>query len=171
MANLRRYLILEKGILQASDQSLVVNGSLVGIGTSIPTKFLDVRSESAFSGLSTFSEIRVGGGASFETGVGKSVIVGNFEFNNGIMTAFTGVVSYFGDGSQLSNLPTSQWVDVDTGIGVSSVYNGGNVGISTLLPQYQLKLVETLNRVLMVLVCSMETYMFPQDHNCYSFCW
>ena len=138
MANFKKVFNFREG-LQASDQSLVVNGSLVGIGTSIPTKFLDVRSESAFSGLSTFSEIRVGGGASFETGVGKSVIVGNFEFNNGIMTAFTGVVSYFGDGSQLSNLPTSQWVDVDTGIGVSSVYNGGNVGISTLLPQYQLQ--------------------------------
>ena len=138
MANFKKVFNFRES-LQASDQSLVVNGSLVGIGTSIPTKFLDVRSESAFSGLITFSEIRVGGGASFETGVGKSVIVGNFEFNNGIMTAFTGVVSYFGDGSQLSNLPTSQWVDVDTGIGVSSVYNGGNVGISTLLPQYQLQ--------------------------------
>ncbi len=108
MANFKKVFNFREG-LQASDQSLVVSGSLVGIGTSIPTKFLDVRSESAFSGLSTFSEIRVGGGASFETGVGKSVIVGNFEFNNGIMTAFTGVVSYFGDGSQLSNLPTSQW--------------------------------------------------------------
>ena len=138
MANFKKVFNFREG-LQASDQSLVVNGSLVGIGTSIPTKFLDVRSESAFSGLSTFSEIRVGGGASFETGVGKSVVIGNFEFNNGIMTAFTGVVSYFGDGSSLSNLPTSQWVDVDTGIGVSSVYNGGNVGISTLLPQYQLQ--------------------------------
>ena len=138
MANFKKVFNFREG-LQASDQSLVVNGSLVGIGTSIPTKFLDVRSESAFSGLSTFSEIRVGGGASFETGIGKSVVIGNFEFNNGIVTSFTGVVSFFGDGSQLSNLPTSQWVDVDTGIGVSSVYNGGNVGISTLVPQYQLQ--------------------------------
>lgn len=138
MANFKKVFNFREGV-QVDDQTFVVNGSLVGIGTSIPTKFLDVRSESAFSGLSTFTEVRVTAGASFETGVGKSVIVGNFEFNNGIMTAFTGVVSYFGDGSQLSNLPTSQWVDVDTGIGVSSVYNGGFVGISTLNPQYQLQ--------------------------------
>lgn len=138
MANFKKVFNFREG-LQASDQSLVVNGSLVGIGTSIPTKFLDVRSEASFSGLSTFAEVRVSGGASFETGVGKSVILGNFSVNDGIITSFTGVVSYFGDGSQLANLPTSQWVDVDTGIGVSSVYNGGNVGISTLIPQYQLQ--------------------------------
>ena len=62
MANFKKVFNFREG-LQASDQSLVVSGSLVGIGTSIPTKFLDVRSESSFSGLSTFSEIRVGGGA------------------------------------------------------------------------------------------------------------
>ena len=138
MANFKKVFNFREGV-QVDDQTFVVNGSLVGIGTSIPTKFLDVRSESAFSGLSTFTEVRVTAGASFETGVGKSVVVGNFEFNQGIVTSFTGVVTYFGDGSQLSDLPTSQWVDVDTGIGVSSVYNGGFVGISTLNPQYQLQ--------------------------------
>ena len=138
MANFKKVFNFREGV-QVDDQTFVVNGSLVGIGTSIPTKFLDVRTESAFSGLSTFTEVRVTAGASFETGVGKSVVVGNFEFNQGIVTSFSGVVTYFGDGSQLSDLPTSQWVDVDTGIGVSSVYNGGFVGISTLNPQYQLQ--------------------------------
>ena len=138
MANFKKVFNFREG-LQASDQSLVVNGSLVGIGTSVPTKSFDVRTEASFSGLSTFAEVRVTAGASFETGVGKSVVVGNFEFNQGIVTSFSGIVTYFGDGSQLSDLPTSQWVDVDTGIGVSSVYNGGNVGIATLIPQYQLQ--------------------------------
>jgi hypothetical protein len=138
MANFKKVFNFREGV-QVDDQTFVVNGSLVGIGTSIPTKFLDVRSEAAFSGLSTFTEVRVTAGASFETGVGKSVVVGNFEFNQGIVTSFSGVVTYFGDGSQLTDLPTSQWVDVDTGIGVSSVYNGGFVGISTLNPQYQLQ--------------------------------
>jgi len=143
MANFKKVFNFREGV-QVDDQTFVVNGSLVGIGTSTPTKFLDVRRDAAFSGLTTFTEVIVTAGASFETGVGKSVVISNFSFTGdsvvgGILTASSGIISYFGDGSQLSNLPTSQWVDVDTGIGVSSVYNGGNVGIATLVPQFQLQ--------------------------------
>jgi len=143
MANFKKVFNFREGV-QVDDQTFVVNGSLVGIGTSVPTKFLDVRRDAAFSGLTTFTEVIVTTGATFETGVGKSVVISNFSFtgdsvSGGILTASSGIISYFGDGSQLANLPTSQWVDVDTGIGVSSIYNGGFVGINTLNPQYQLQ--------------------------------
>jgi hypothetical protein len=143
MANFKKVFNFREGV-QVDDQTFVVNGSLVGIGTSIPGKFFDVRRDASFSGLTTFTEVIVTTGATFETGAGKSVVISNFSFtgdstSGGILTASSGIISYFGDGSQLANLPTSQWVDVDTGIGVSSVYNGGNVGIATLIPQYQLQ--------------------------------
>lgn len=137
MANFKKVFNFREGV-QVDDQTFVVNGSLVGIGTSIPGKFLDVQRDATFSGLTTFTNVIVSAGATFETGI-TSVIVGNFSFNTGFVTAASGVVTYYGDGSQLSDLPTSQWVDVDTGIGVSSVYNGGNVGIATLVPQFQLQ--------------------------------
>lgn len=138
MANYKKVFNFREGV-QVDEQTFVVNGSLVGIGTSIPEKFFDVRRDATFSGLTTFSEVIISAGATLETGIGKSVIIGDFSFTNGILTARSGVVSFFGDGSALANIPTSQWVDVDTGIGVSSIYNGGNVGIGTLLPQFTLQ--------------------------------
>ena len=149
MANFKKVFNFREGV-QVDDQTFVVNGSLVGIGTSIPGKFLDVRKDASFTGLTTFTDIIVTTGATFETGAGKSVVISNFSFtgdstSGGILTASSGIISYFGDGSQLANLPTSQWVDVDTGIGVSSVYNGGNVGIATLIPQFQLQVAANPN--------------------------
>ena len=57
----------------------------------------------------------------------------------GIVTSsepLAGVVTYYGDGAQLLNLPTSQWLDVDPGIGFTSIYAQGNVGIATTMPVY-----------------------------------
>ena len=138
MANFKKVFNFREGV-QVDDQTFVVNGSLVGIGTSVPEKFLDVRRDATFTGLTTFTEVVISAGATFETGI-TSVQIGRFAFNDGIVSAATGVVTFLGDGSQLSDLPTSQWVDVDTGIGVSSVYNGGNVGIATLVPRFQLQI-------------------------------
>ena len=136
MANFKKVLNFREGV-QVDDSTFVVNGSLVGIGTSVPTTFFDVRNEANFVGVA-ITDVTVSRGATFTTGV-KAGIVSVFS---GIITSSTGVstdIKFFGDGSGLENIPTSQWVDVDLGIGVSSVYNGGNVGISTLVPQYTLQ--------------------------------
>ena len=136
MANFKKVLNFREGV-QVDDSTFVVNGSLVGIGTSVPTTFFDVRNEANFVGVA-ITDVTVSRGATFTTGV-KAGIVSVFS---GIITSSTGVttdIKFFGDGSGLANIPTSQWVDVDLGIGVSSVYNGGNVGISTLVPQYTLQ--------------------------------
>ena len=46
-----------------------------------------------------------------------------------------GVVTYYGDGGSLQNLPTSQWVDTDVGLGFTSIYAQGNVGVGTTDPR------------------------------------
>ena len=49
-------------------------------------------------------------------------------------------------GSTLSNLPTSQWVDIDVGLGFTSIYNaGGNVGIATTDPRHGLQIGGQVN--------------------------
>ena len=135
MANIRKVFNFREGV-QVDETTFVVNGSLVGIGTSLPTEFFDVRNTSSFSGFTTFSN------GLFQSGIStfdNQVDIGRFRFDDGVIEATTGVVSFSGDGSALFNIPTSQWVDVDTGIAVSSIYNGGSVGIATTSPQYQLQ--------------------------------
>ncbi len=58
MANFKKVFNFREGV-QVDDQTFVVNGSLVGIGTSIPGKFLDVRKDASFTGLTTFTDIIV----------------------------------------------------------------------------------------------------------------
>ena len=66
-------------------------------------------------------------------GAGISVV-------SGVVTASSGIVTYYGDARFLQGMPTSQWEDVNTGFGVSSIYNtGGNVGIATSNPQFTLQ--------------------------------
>lgn len=135
MANIRKVFNFREGV-QVDESTFVVNGSLVGIGTSLPSEFFDVRNNSSFSGVITASNnVFISAASTFS----ETLDVGSFRFENGVVQATSGVVTFVGDGNLLSNIPTSQWVDVDTGIGVSSVYNGGNVGIATTSPQYQLQ--------------------------------
>ena len=56
---------------------------------------------------------------------------------SGIVTASgTGILTFFGDARNLQGMPTSQWEDVDVGLGFTSIYNtGGNVGVGTEDPR------------------------------------
>ena len=61
------------------------------------------------------------------------------QIKTGIITSANpalGVVTYYGDGAQLLNLPTSQWLDTDIGLGFTSIYAQGNVGVATDDPRY-----------------------------------
>ena len=129
MANIRKTFNFREGV-KVDDSVLVVAGERVGIGTTVPAQVLDVRgrvtitgdidySNSTTTGISTFAEVRLG------TGVTISSL-------SGVITA----TSYYGDGSTLSNLPTSQWVDMDVGLGFTSIYNRGNVGVGTTDPRH-----------------------------------
>jgi hypothetical protein len=140
MANIRKTFNFRNGV-QVDDDNLIVNPTgLVGIGTSVPTELLDVRGTAKIVGLVTATEvfagnIRATGVSTFSGGLRVGIVsVGQ----NGIVTAtsVSGVVTYYGDGGRLLNLPTSQWLDVDIGLGFTSIYAQGFVGVNTTSPFY-----------------------------------
>jgi hypothetical protein len=139
MANYRKSFNLRNGV-QVDDDNFIVNANgLVGIGTSIPTEFLDVRGNAKVVGLVTASSVstpnlQVTGVATISSFTDGTVII-----SSGIVTASSGIVTYYGDGQGLTNIPTSQWVDVNTGTGYSSIYAAGTVGIATTMPNYFLQ--------------------------------
>jgi hypothetical protein len=121
-----------KNGVQVDNDNFIVNANgLVGIGTSIPREFLDVYGTAKVTGLVTTSDLYVTGIATF-----SNLKVGNVNISSGIVTASSGIVTYYGNGGNLINLPTSQWVDIDSGFGYTSIYAAGSVGIATTNPSY-----------------------------------
>lgn len=142
MANIKKSFNFRNGF-QVDDDNVVINSNgLVGIGTTVPLEALDVYGNVRVSGVASVgslfsSSVRVVGFVTFTNG---SIGLASFT-SSGIVTATTptGILTYYGDGSKLLNLPTSQWLDVDTGIGYTSIFAQGNVGISTIYPIFPLQ--------------------------------
>jgi len=137
MADYRKSFNFRNGV-QVDNDNLVVNSNgLVGIGTTVPTEVLDVRGTLSVVGLTTADSINSKDLTVSGVTTLTSANIGNLSINSsGIITALSGVVTFYGDGSTLSNLPTSQWVDVDVGLGFTSIYAAGNVGVATTNPGY-----------------------------------
>ena len=141
MADYRKSFNFRNGV-QVDNDNLVVNSNgLVGVGTTVPTEVLDVRGTARIVGLATADQLNsktlnVSGVTTL-----TSASIGNLSINSsGIITAVSGVVTFYGDGSTLSNIPTSQWVDVDVGLGFTSIYAAGNVGVGTTDPRSTLQI-------------------------------
>jgi len=128
MSNIRKTFNFRDGV-QVDDDDLVVRGGRVGIGSTVPTLKLDVNGDirsvgvvtatnSFVTGVSTTTELRVGSNISASA-------------SSGVITA----TAFYGNGATLSNLPTSQWVDIDVGLGFTSIYAAGNVGVGTTDPR------------------------------------
>ena len=150
MANYNKQFNFRNGV-QVDDDNLVVSPTgLVGIGTTVPTELLDVRGDVKISGFATATELKgqnlvVSGIATFNEIKleSDSIIVGSgVSIGSGIVTAPdpTGIVTYYGDARYLQGMPTSQWLDVDAGLGFISVYNAGNVGVGTDDPRFMLQI-------------------------------
>lgn len=144
-----------RGGFQVDTDVLVVRGQNVGIGSSIPNERLvvdgiiqanglNIRSteevilEKAVAGILTVTDILDVG---IETGSALPYPDGTpqVRLTTGIITAANpaiGVVTYYGDGGRLLNLPTSQWLDIDVGLGFTSIYAQGYVGVNTTDPRY-----------------------------------
>ena len=152
MANIKKTFNFRNGV-QVDDDNLIVNQTgLVGIGTTVPTEALDVRGKvkviedpnvagsgeiNATTGIITsltVTDLTVNGNQFSNGVIGVGISVGTA----GIITATepSGLVTYFGDGKNLLNLPTSQWVDTDVGLGYTSIYAQGGVGVGTVDPRF-----------------------------------
>jgi len=131
MANYNKSFNLRNGVQVDNDRFFVNANGLVGIGTSVPTEILDVRGNARISGFVTTTSI-------FAQNLSVNGVGTITTLRAGIVTAISGIVTYYGDGSKLSNIPTSQWVSVDVGLGFTSIYNSGTgyVGVSTNDPRY-----------------------------------
>lgn len=157
MANIKKTFNFRNGV-QVDDDNLIVNqNGLVGVGTTVPTEALDVRGKvkviqdatvpgsgliNATTGIITsltVTDTLIVNNSNVSTGqVGEGVIVGSPA---GIVTAISsGIVTYYGDGQYLDNVPTSQWENVNIGLGYTSIYAKGNVGVGTVDPRFTLQI-------------------------------
>ena len=149
MANIKKTFNFRNGV-QVDDDNLIVNATgLVGIGTTIPTEALDVRGTANIVGLITATTGNIGVLTVTSVDItGQQTISGGLvgsgvSIKSGVITATdpTGIVTYYGDARYLQGMPTSQWLDIDVGLGYSSIYNAGaNVGIHTNDPRYALQI-------------------------------
>ena len=127
MADIRKTFNFRDGV-QVDDEVLVVRGNRVGLGTTSPDQLLDVRGNANITGVTSTVDFNVTGVGTFnQIKVGGGIIL---DATSGVMTATT----FKGDGSTLSNIPTSQWTNVNQSGGITSIYNDGSVGVGTTNP-------------------------------------
>jgi hypothetical protein len=136
MANIRKSFNFKNGVQVDNDKFIVNPNGLVGIGTTVPTELLDVRGTVKVSGLATATDLH--STDALITGVATitNFTDGTLTISSGVITSSTGVVTFYGDGAGLINIPTSQWVDIDVGLGFTSIYNIGYVGVGTDDPRH-----------------------------------
>jgi len=149
MANIRKQFNFRNGV-QVDDDNLVVSPTgLVGIGTTVPTELLHVSDGNArVSGFLTASQLRGQTLTVFDTATIEDIALGNslvgagVSVRSGFITATdpTGIVTYYGDARFLQGMPTSQWIDKDVGLGFTSIYNRGFVGVATDDPRFTLQI-------------------------------
>ena len=140
MANIKKSFNFRNGVQVDDDNLKVSSTGLVGIGTTIPVEALDVRGNVIITGFTSATSQNVGF-LTVATLEPTKIIGAGLSVVSGIVTASgTGIITFFGDASNLLGMPTSQWADVDVGLGFTSIYNtGGNVGITTLDPRTTLQ--------------------------------
>ena len=136
MANIKKNFNFRNGVQVDDDNLLVTDTGLVGIGTTIPNEALDVRGNVIVTGFTSSTTAQIGF-LTVTTFEPTNIIGAGLSVKSGIVTAQgAGILTYFGDARNLQGMPTSQWEDVDVGLGFTSIYNtGGNVGVGTEDPR------------------------------------
>ena len=141
MANIKKNFNFRNGVQVDDDNLLVTSTGLVGIGTTVPSEALDVRGNVNITGFCSFTTANIGI-MTISTIKPTEIIGAGVSIKSGIVTAEgAGIVTYYGDARFLQGMPTSQWADIDVGLGFTSIYNaGGNVGIATTDPRATLQI-------------------------------
>ena len=152
MANYNKQFNFRNGVQVDNDNLVVSPTGLVGIGTTVPTQNLDVRGNISATGFSTspslFAQtLEVRDSTTTPNVTFTDFIVGSgVTIGSGIVTATgSGIVTYYGDARFLQGMPTSQWKDMDVGLGFTSIYNEGNVGVGTTDPRFRFQIGGTNN--------------------------
>ena len=146
MANIKKNFNFRNGVQVDDDNLLVTKTGLVGIGTTVPTEALDVVGNVNITGFCSFTSGTLTnaniGILTISTIKPTEIIGAGVDIKSGIVTAEgAGIVTYYGDARFLQGVPTSQWQDIDVGLGFTSIYNaGGNVGIATTNPLHTLQI-------------------------------
>lgn len=136
--------------IQVDADDLISNNGLVGIGTTIPREQLDVRGNIIVENETNLRHVNVIGHSThyglvnvavgYSVGIGTTVPEATFQVGVGTTGATItaeGVVSaqqFVGDGSGLTNLPTSVWANPNPGAG-TTIYAFRPVGIAKTFPQ------------------------------------
>lgn len=127
--------------IQVDTDDIVSSNGLVGIGSTLPRDTLDVRGNTIIDGNVTSNTLNITGVSTLtnvelsDVNLSGVATISGVKISSGIVTAESGIVTYYGDGGSLLNLPTSQWVDTDVGLGFTSIYASGNVGMGTTDPR------------------------------------
>ena len=145
MANIKKSFNFRSGV-QVDDDNFVVNSNgLVGIGSTVPTTHLDVAGNIKTTGNVTGEQANFNTITATTLNIENTTVTGSTSGSGvkigdpvGVITAENvgETVTYYGDGQHLDNLPTSQWIDKDAGLGYISIYAAGNVGVSTDDPRH-----------------------------------
>ena len=132
MANIRKSFNFRNGV-QVDDDNFIVNANgLVGIGTSIPTEFLDVHGTAKVTGLVTATNLTITGVSTFysDVKVGSAI---TFNSSTGIVSA----TAFYGSAVGLTGIyaiAVDGWY-----INVGNISTTSNVGIATDFPNYSLQ--------------------------------
>ena len=142
MANIRKQFNFRNGVQVDDDKLIVSPTGLVGIGTSVPTEALDVRGNAKVVGFATFSSASTSNLTAVDStlttvNLVDSIIGSGISIRSGVITSTgSGIVTYYGDARYLQGMPGSQWIDIDVGLGYTSIYAQGNVGVGTVDPRF-----------------------------------
>jgi len=136
MANIRKTFNFRNGVQVDEDNFIVDSLGKVGVGTTVPNQMLDVRGNAKVVGILTSQSletrnVNVAGVTTFSGTVHVGAAITIYPAS-GIISA----TSIRGDGRNLINIPTSQWTDLNSGLGHTSIYNEGFVGVSTNDPRF-----------------------------------